>query len=142
MRNDTAGHYAGPRAKGWTVLYDGELVFSADADKWEDIGPTIKTIMTATDGTPEPTYTRKQVHAVINEAANLTGELVNPSGYESSESIAADSAMDMVVNLATYFLDHPGTTEDEAIAAQWDSDRTEGESDAELVERVKGWLLG
>jgi hypothetical protein len=48
--------------------------------------------------------------------------------------------MDMVVNLATYLLDHPGATVDEAILASWGEDRYEDESDAELVARVKDWV--
>lgn len=146
---------------GWALYHDGGLVFSVDSDKWETIGPGVNSIMTDGDGTedernakmlaegyvPESDgqyqkfYTRAHVLAALNEAANLTGELMNPSGYESSESIAADSSMDMVVNLTGYLLDHPGATVDEAILANWADKREEDESDEELVERVKEWLL-
>lgn len=31
--------------KGWAVYYDGELVFSCDKDKWDQIGPALEKIM-------------------------------------------------------------------------------------------------
>ena len=30
---------------GWQVFFDGELVFSADRDQWQAIGPAIAKIM-------------------------------------------------------------------------------------------------
>lgn len=151
--------------QGWQVFYDGELVFGADADKWEDIGPTVTTIMTATDGTPELTYTRDQVTTAINAAADLTGELMNPDGYESSDSIRSDDAMNMVVNLAGTLLDKPDATVEDVILDNWGSesedfenagveeaptdedghprDHTEAEQravDEAQIERIRGWF--
>jgi hypothetical protein len=125
--------------KGWQVFYDGELVFGrADAGKWADIGPTI---MTATDGTPEPAYTREQVVAAINDAANVTGKLMHgEEDGESSKTIAADDAMNMVVNVAGYLLDHPGADLDEIILSEYGDARDENETDADLIERVKSWF--
>lgn len=126
---------AGPRAKGWAVLYDGELVFSVDADKWETIGPGVTAIMS--DGKqPEPTYTRGRLVTAINAAADLTGELMNPSGYESSESIRSDDAMNMVVNMAGYLLDHPDGTVNDVILENWSQEEEDFENAGVLAEPV------
>lgn len=34
-----------PIPAGWALYYDGELVFSVDKDKWDQIGPAVKKIM-------------------------------------------------------------------------------------------------
>ena len=34
-----------PIPDGWAVYFDGELVFSVDEDKWEQIGPCVEKIM-------------------------------------------------------------------------------------------------
>lgn len=38
--------------KGWTIYNDGELVFSADTDKWQEIGPAVGKIMTDAPASP------------------------------------------------------------------------------------------
>ena len=100
-------------------------------------------------------YTRDQVLAVVNRAADLAAEVGNPSGEEYSGSIRDTSLLDLAVNLVSYLVDHPKATLDEAIAATYtdvqpefyDLDEDElkpepgsPEHNAAIVETVKGWL--
>lgn len=99
------------------------------------------------------TYTREEVSAALNEAADM---LADEHHYESSETIAADDAANLLVSTALHLLDHPGASLDEAIAAQYgneieidDGDMDDGEGVPEkgsprwnqlVVARVKGWI--
>jgi hypothetical protein len=62
-------------------------------------------------------YTREQVSAAVNGAADLLPE----HDYEDTGTIAQDDAVNLVVNAALYLLDHPGASVDEVIAAQYAS---------------------
>lgn len=96
-------------------------------------------------------YTREQVSAAVNGAADLLPE----HDYEDGGTIAQDDAVNFVVNAALYLLDHPGADADEVIAAQYtdvrlhEEDLDEGEGMPEkgsarwsqlVAARVKGWL--
>lgn len=105
------------------------------------------------EGTGSPLFTREQVSAALNDAANTLSE----HDYESSETIAADDAVNLLVNTAMYLLDHPDGSLDDAIAAQYADSFQAGDLEDELdegedmpepgsdrwnqlvVAKVKGW---
>ncbi len=81
------------------------------------------------------TYTREQVSAALNAAANL---LDDQAGYESSETIRDQDRANLLVNAAGHLLDHPGASLDDVILANYKLDL--GEDDGETVAAVKGWI--
>lgn len=101
------------------------------------------------------TYTKEQVSAALNAAADLARELVNPEDTESSETILADDTLNLAVNLAGYLLDHPDASTDEAIVASYtdvvisEYDLPDGEAVPErggarwnelVVSQVRSWF--
>lgn len=79
-------------------------------------------------------YTREQVNAAVNGAADLLPE----HEYESEETIARDDTANFIVNAALYLLDHPGAGADEVIAAQYtdvDLHEDDLDEDEEMPER-------
>jgi len=104
---------------------------------------------------PERTYTREEVSAALGQAANLVQE--THDGYENTDTVFEDTAVDLAVNAGLYLLDRPDATLDEIIPASYadvelnDSDFEDGELDdngnplpgrdrAALVRKVRGWL--
>ena len=104
----------------------------------------------------EPRYTRSQVEDALDRAAELVAN--THDGYETSDTLLQDDAVNLVVNTAGYLLDHPGAGLDEVIPVCYD-DVTLGRSDFEdlttderepergtpawneaLVDKVLGWL--
>lgn len=96
-------------------------------------------------------FSRKAVSAALNEAANVLSE----HEEETSETIAVDDTINLLVSFTMHLLDHPGDSVEDAIIAQYadveldSGDLDEGEEMPEkgserwnelLVERVLGWI--
>ena len=52
-------------------------------------------------------YIREQLSAALNTAANLIGDMLNPEGIETSDTIYDTSVLDLPVNVTAQLLDHP-----------------------------------
>lgn len=86
-----------------------------------------------------PDYTRDEVVAALNAAADQTAEDSNPEGWETSDTIWTDDVLNLAVNAAGYLLDHPGAGLDEIIPAQYtDVEPDLGELPEGTREPVKG----
>lgn len=108
------------------------------------------------DPVPERRYTRAEVEAALNQAANLVESAHD--GYEDSDTIALDDAVSLVVKATGYLLDKPAARLDEIIPACYaDVELDEGdfgntglddplpergskEWNRALVDRVLGWI--
>lgn len=64
-----------------------------------------------------PLFTREQVSAAVNGAADLLPE----PEYENEDSIRRDDVINLMVNGALYLLSHPGADVEEVIAASYGS---------------------
>lgn len=64
-------------------------------------------------------FTREEVFAAWNAAAETAKDDYNPEETESSRTIRSDSCGDLIVNLAVGFLGNPGRDTDDVIAQQW-----------------------
>lgn len=56
----------------------------------------------------------------LNAACEQVTEEGNPEGGETADTIRLNDALNLAVNCAMYFLDHPAATLDEAIPAQYE----------------------
>lgn len=77
--------------KGWTIYNDGELVFSADTDKWQEIGPAIGKIMA--NGPAAPVQHRVRLRLFGGRAeVTIEGNGPLPPGiYRGTVARLADS---------------------------------------------------
>ena len=64
-------------------------------------------------------FTREQVTAAWSAAADAAKAGYNPGGIENGDTIRSDSCGDLIVNLATGFLDSPGRATDDVISDMW-----------------------
>jgi hypothetical protein len=76
---------------------------------------------------PEGPYTRDQVSAALNDAANACDD---GAGYEDSHTIWQQDVRNLAVNAIGYQLDHPGTSLRNAIEENYGTDADE----------VLGWV--
>lgn len=96
-------------------------------------------------------FSRDDVSAALNEAANVLSD----HETETTDTIAVDDAVNLLVNFTMHLLDHPGDGIEDAIIAQYadveldDSDLAAGEEmpgkgsdrwNELLVQRVLGWI--
>jgi hypothetical protein len=92
--------------------YDWRRAMGATASAYERYLDQVK------NGGPasvERRFTLGEVKDVLNQAANLVADVHD--GYESSDTIAQDDAVNLAVNAAGYLLDHPNADLDEIIPA-------------------------
>ena len=66
---------------------------------------------------PEP-FTHERFSLAVNRAASQL-DVLQQGGYENSSSLFRQNMLNLGVNVASYLLDHPGGTLDEAIADSW-----------------------
>lgn len=64
-------------------------------------------------------FTREQLSAAWNEAADLAKEHYNPEDGETSDTVRCDTAGDLAVELALGYLEDPRADADSIIAAAW-----------------------
>lgn len=85
-------------------------------------------------------YTRQEILDAIGTAANMATQAHE---YESSETIAADDAVNLTVNATGYLLDHPGASLEEIIVTCYgDVELNEDDfEDSELVHQVTGFSM-
>lgn len=133
--------------------YDWRRAMGATASAYEQYLDQV-----ANGGSPEveKRYTRAQVEAALNQAANLVQD--ENDGYEDSTTLAVDSAVNLVANVAGYLLGHPAAGLEDAIAACYqDVELDDGDFGNEglddplpkrgsqawneaLVDKVLGWI--
>jgi hypothetical protein len=129
------------------------------------IAGTLHTGPPVSEPAAERTYTRAEVVSALNQAADMASDLLNPEEIESSETIANDDVINMVVNLVGGLLDHPEMDTDQIIALQYkdtdpcfqddelipvftafgsvverEPERGSAAWNAALVRTVKGWV--
>lgn len=85
---------------------------------------------------PDRTYTRDQVSAAVNSAAELVLNDEELFPYEDSDSIRIHTFIDLVVNAAMSLLDDPGMSLDDVMNSCWQAD----DPDEDAAPMVRGWL--
>jgi hypothetical protein len=154
MTPGTPATYTGTQLRTALATTEQRIHQAAGDDGVDDVFSPVRDCLVI-DG--NAAYTREDFSAMLNEQADI---IADAHDGESSETIWEDTVANLVVNAASYLLEHPGAELDEIITHAWadldgDIDWPEEydstpddqlpakgtpEHDAAIVATVLGWV--